>query len=79
MHDFRRSLLARPVTERREVLAKQAKEMSEHYNATREERTSWQSGRIYDYDSEETPPSSENSEEPKGKGGGQSDDLKEVD
>lgn len=79
MHDFRRSLLARPVTERRAVLAKQAIEMSEHYSATREERTSWQGGRIYDYDSEGTAPSSENSEEPRGKEGGQSDDLKDRD
>ncbi|MCS3751396.1 hypothetical protein GGQ19_002591 [Salinibacter ruber] len=57
-----------PMTERRKVLAKQAKEMSEHYSATREERISCQGGRIYDYDSEEIAPASENSEEPTGKG-----------
>jgi len=78
MRDLRRSLLERPVTERRQVLAKQAKEMSDHYSATKEKRTSWQGGRIYDYDSEGTAPSSENSEEPRGKEGGQSDDLNSV-
>jgi hypothetical protein len=53
--------------------------MSTHYSATREERGRWQGGRIYDYDSEETAPSSENPEEPMGKEGGQSDDLNDVD
>jgi hypothetical protein len=66
-----------PMTERRKVLAKQAKEMSEHYSATREERRGWQGGRIYDYDSEENCPSSENFEEPTGKEGGQSYDLQD--
>jgi hypothetical protein len=75
MTDSRKLLLTLPPRERRKVLARQAKEMSEHYSATREDRTSWQGGRIYNYDSEETA-SSENSEEPMGKEGGQSDDLK---
>jgi hypothetical protein len=79
MHDVRRSLLARPVTERRAVLAEQAKEMSDYYSATREKRRSWQGGRIYDYDSEANCPSSENFEEPTGKEGGQSDDLQDPD
>ena len=79
MHDVRRSLLARPVTERRAVLAEQAKEMSDYYSATREKRRSWQGGRIYDYDSEANCPSSENFEEPAGKEGGQSDDLQDPD
>jgi len=70
MRDLRQFLLARPVTERREVLAKQAKEMSDHHSATREKRTSWQGGWIYDYDAEEKFSSSENSEEPMGKEGG---------
>lgn len=60
-------------------MAKQAKEMSAHYSATREERTSWQGGRIYDYDSEEKFPSFENSEKPMGKEGGHSADLEDPD
>ena len=79
MTDSRTLLLTLPPRERRTALAKQAKEMSAHYSATREERTSWQGGRIYDYDSEGTAPSSENSEEPRGKEGGQSYDLQDPD
>jgi hypothetical protein len=79
MHDVRRSLLARPVTERRAVLAEQAKEMSDYYSATREKHRSWKGGRIYDYDSEANCTSSENFEEPTGKEGGQSDDLQDPD
>jgi hypothetical protein len=37
--------------------------MSEYYSATREEHTSWQGGRTYDYDSKETA-HPENPEEP---------------
>ena len=61
MLDLRRSLMALPVAERREALAKQAEEMKLHYSETREERTRWQGGEIYDYDSTEKAPRSEDS------------------
>ena len=70
MPNSRTSLLTLPPRERRKVLAKQAKEMSEHDSATREERTNWQGGRIYDYDSEESAPTSDDSDESVGEEGG---------
>jgi Zn-dependent peptidase ImmA (M78 family)/DNA-binding XRE family transcriptional regulator len=46
----RQSLMDLPVEERRQVLAKQANEMKEHYDETREERMSTQGGEVYDYE-----------------------------
>jgi hypothetical protein len=43
--------------------------MNGHYSAIREERTSRQGGRIYDYDSEENDLSSKDSDEPVDKEG----------
>jgi len=63
----RQSLMELPVEERRQVLAKQAKEMKEHYDETREERMSTQGGEVYDYefDDKESPPQDAGEDAPK--------------
>jgi transcriptional regulator with XRE-family HTH domain len=54
----RQSLMELPVEQRRQILAKQAEEMEEHYDETRDERASRQGGEVYDYEfgEEASPP-----------------------
>lgn len=66
----RQSLMELPVEERRQVLAKQAEEMKEHYDETRDERMRRQSGEIYDYEFGEEEDRSEDAEESRSEEGG---------